>query len=262
MKAFLIKTIYFIIILFLIIGLITLFFYKKSDFLFASNSLSYNVKEEFIINHKDEMINCNFFVIGSSMSLNNLDCVLLSKKADQKVLNLSSWGMKFSNFSNFNIWDKKNIILTNINFTDFGDAELLIYPSNSYRFFNIAKNLGTFISHIQDKETYLKFEKNDHYTSLNFDSSGSIIYSESKFFKIDSVRWNLRERKLSEIDINNFLTEIKIQAPRVKQIIISFSPVRRQLYNLGQSATIKKLENNLNLIPNVYFINNYDRYYC
>jgi hypothetical protein len=259
MKTFIIKIFYFISILFLIIVSVAFYFYKKSDLVFVSHSISYNLKQEFIIKYKKEIIKCNYFVIGSSMSLNNIDCILLSKKLSSQVFNLSSWGTKFSDFANFNIWNKKNIIITNINFSDFGNSEIKVYPLNSSRFVNIAKDLGIFISQINDKENYMKSQINDHYTSLNFDKSGSLIFSEKNFFKIDAGKWNLKEKKLSEIDINNFINEIRAKATSTKRIIITFSPIRKHLYNFEQSASLKKLGKYLNLIPNVNFINNYDR---
>jgi hypothetical protein len=259
MKTFLIKVFFFISILFLIIVSITFYFYRKSDLVFVSRSISYNLKEEFIIKHKNEISICTYFVIGSSMSLNNIDCILLSKKINSQVFNLSSWGAKFSDFTNFNIWQKKNIIITNINFSDFGKSELFVYPLNSYRFINLAKDLGIYISQVNDKEKYLNYQINDHYTSLNFDNSGSLIFSEKNLFKIDAGKWGLKEKKLTEIDINRFITEIKTKATNSKRIIITFSPIRPHLYNLEQSASVKMLGKYLNLIPNVNFINNYDR---
>ena len=259
MKTFLLKIFYFISILFLIIVSVAFYFYKKSDLVFVSHSISYNLKQEFIIKYKKQITKCNYFVIGSSMSLNNIDCILLSKKLNSKVFNLSSWGTKFSDFTNFNIWNKKNIIITNINFTDFGNSEIKLYPLNSFRFVNIAKDLGIFISQVNEKENYLKSQINDHYTSLNFDNTGSLIFSEKSFFKIDAGRWNLKEKKLSEIDINNFINEIKAKATSTKRIIITFSPIRKHLYSLEQSVSVKKLGKYLNLISNVNFINNYDR---
>jgi hypothetical protein len=198
------------------------------------------------------------------MSVNNIDCILLSKKTNQKFFNLSSAGMKFKNFSHFDIWKKNNTIITNINFADFKEYDIKIYHTNFSKFIHIATNPYQFLHDLYLVQTTLinKNDNRDHYTSLNFDNSGSLILANKKYFKIDSILYNQKDipefEKLSDTEINNLVYEIKIKALLVKKIIIFFSPSRKHLYNLKKSTFVKKLENKLKIIPNVIFINNYD----
>jgi len=264
MKTFLKKISYFITILFFIVGVVYYYLFTKSDLPFNSTSIYYNVKERLILQNKDVINNCNYFIIGSSMSTNNIDCILLSKNTGHFFFNLSSSGMKFRNFSHFDIWKKNNIILTNINFADFEEYDIKIYHNNCSKFIHFVKNPYAFLHDMYKVQTTLinKHDYRNHYTSLNFDNSGSLIFTEKKYFNIDSIKWNQKDiinfEKLSDIEINNFVTEIRIKAPFVKKIIITFSPSRKYLYNLKKSFFVKKLESRLRLIPNVIFINNYD----
>lgn len=104
----------------------------------------------------------------------------------------------------------------------------------------------------------MKYKKNDYYNALNFDNSGSLIFTEKQLFNVDSNRWNKDDNKLTEINIINFVNQVKIKASLVKKIIITFSPSRRHLYSLEKSEIVKKVEDHFKLIPNVVFINNYD----
>jgi hypothetical protein len=266
MKKFLVKLFIFLAILLLIASSLVCIVYNYSsqfNFPFYSNSISYNAKVKFILDQKGEVEKCKVFVIGSSMSLNNLDCSLLSDNLDQKVFNLSSWGLKFNDFSEFDIWKKKNIIITNINFSDFGNSvfnKKTGYPYNSSRLLNVYNILGdylTYRSQINEFYRYPNLKINNTYNSLNFNNNGSVIFSDKKVFKIDKKRWEEIPNKISINDINNFVNDVKLKASLVNKIIITFSPNRIHAYSKEKYYAVKLLESRLNIIPNVIFFNNY-----
>jgi hypothetical protein len=259
MKTFLKKIFYFFLALFLIIGTSTFFLYRKTDLSIKSNSIALNAKESFIFKNKNQINNCKFFVIGSSMSLNNIDCILLSKSLDQKIINLSSWGMKFKDFEDFNIWNKSTTVLININFIDFGKSGIKIYPNYFPTFINVLKNNNlTYIGQLIEYKKNQNIIKNNFYNTLKFDESGSVIFCEKKDFKIDSNRWNNNIKDINESEIQDLVNDIKAQSKTLKKIIITFSPCRRVFYNLYKSSQVKRLNEYLKLIPNVIFLNNYD----
>lgn len=258
MKLFLSKIVKYIVIYFLIILSIIFILDKVFDLPFNSTSISYNLKDSFILNHRQEINKCSFFVIGSSMSLNNIDCVKLSEYTGQKIYNLSSWGMKFKNFFDFPIWNKDNLILTNINFIDFGNSEIKIFPVNSNRMLNIAKEMPTYLSHLYQSRISQKNSQNTKYISLCYDSMGSLIFSKKEYFNIDSTRWNKENNKLTDEEIDKFVNDIRLKSYTVKKIVITFSPSRNIFYNLHKSALVKQLGMKLKILPNVIFINNYD----
>jgi len=261
LKLFLIKIFYFFSIVFSLIGSLVFYYYKKSDLPFNSNSLCFNAKEKFILEHNEEIKKCKYFVIGSSMGLNNIDCILLSQQIGQKVVNLSSSGMKFNNFMDFDIWNKNTVVVLNMNFTDFGKGLIKIFPKHSSRVINILKDFTTFRSQINSYDISLKLsKKNDTFYSLNFDDSGSIIFADKENFKIDSTRWDFigYGDTASEKDLKNFVNDIRNKSTLVKKIIITFSPTRKTKYNMDRSYLVHKLEDYLKEVPNVIFFDNYD----
>ena len=78
MKKFLLKVgLYFLILAVLITGAI---YYAKSksprDLFFVSNSVTLNLKAGFVKRNFDKFKNSRIYVIGSSMSLNNIDAIM------------------------------------------------------------------------------------------------------------------------------------------------------------------------------------------
>jgi hypothetical protein len=258
MKLFLTKItlatlIYFLLI---IISIFILDFLIKYPF--NSTSVSYNLKQEFIINNKKDISNSKYFVIGSSMSLNNIDCIKLSENLNKKIYNLSSWGMKFEDFNDFDIWDMDKTIIININFIDFGNSQISIFPKNSNKYFNIAQNISTYLSHIYQRYSALNIKSNDKYTSLNFDNHGSLIFTKKQYFKIDSTRWSWKNQELLNSEIDRFVNQIQEKSIKVNKLIIIFSPSRNYLYSSDKSKTISYLGSKLTKLKNVIFINNYE----
>ena len=113
----------FMVILFLSTILLIVIVTKKFDLPFRfSNSISYDVKLNFLNKHKNLLKNSKTIVIGSSMALNNIDSKYLEKTEKfEKTVNLSSWGLQVSEVFQLlkiiDLTDKKYVvILKNANF--------------------------------------------------------------------------------------------------------------------------------------------------
>ncbi len=104
MKKFIVKSIlYFLggIISILLILIFTGIFRPNKKLNFVSNSISFNAKSAFINRNYSKMKHADYVIMGSSMSLNNIDGLFLEKATNHKVINLSSWGMKIFDFKEF-----------------------------------------------------------------------------------------------------------------------------------------------------------------
>jgi len=264
MKRFLSKTGLYLLIQLTFILVFVYYYTSNLDIPFYSNSISFNAKAKFLIKNHIQLENYPVVVIGSSMSLNNLDCVYLSGKLKQPIINLSSWGMTFDDFDAFDIWEKNKIILTNVNFTDIGLSAIIKkrgYPYSENKLLNFTNILTDFSTYKAEVDTRLidSVPKiNDFYRSLKFDRSGSVLFTERHDFQIYPTRWNQKQQEVSAGDIERFISGVKQKSLLVKHIIISFSPSRRSVYSSNDSKTVKLIQNQLKSTPNISFIDNYD----
>ncbi len=274
MKKFIAKVIlYLTITLFIIISTILYFYSQKANsFLFVSNSASYNLKAGFLHKNLETFKKSKIVVLGSSMGLNNINSKMVQDSLRLPTINLSSWGLKLSNFREFDIWDSK-IIIYNIQFPDFGKAEIEIKNGFSFEInkaqelVNIASDIQTFLKQQDEANWHLSDTTNTKYNSCNYDECGSVLFSDLNF-NIDSARWNLDNFKANGIDdakLAEFVLaskEIIESHPKHRKIIITFSPARRVFYNKVRSLYVYRLGLLLKVhCPSVIFINEYDTYF-
>lgn len=275
MKKFLIKVTLYIVILLAIILPVSSWLFKKvpKHLLLVSNSVSYNLKADFIRQHPEKLDRAGVVVVGSSMSLNNVDAKMIQDSLRLPVINLASWALNIQNYQNSPIWDEHKIFLSNIGIPDFGESRVIVkdnYSFNTSRvreWFNFETDIKTSLGMLQQAREVMSIPDNSDYKSCNFDECGSVLFCV-KGFTYDSLRWNADEFVKWGVDS----ARLKAYVSRLKEltrshhgysrIIISFSPVRRKFYSAGRSGMIAYLgglirEN----CPDVTFFNLFDRDY-
>jgi hypothetical protein len=198
------------------------------------------------------------------MSLNNIDSEILSDSIQHKTINLASWGMKFSDFNDFNIWDTNKVVIINIHFSDFGQSLIKKkngYPYSGLSFFsylNILEDFGSYYKDLNKYKSSLDNHMNDYYESLNFNNSGSLIFCKKEKFNISADRWELNSDIPTEKDLQYLVNSISVKSKSVKKIVISFSPGRQQGYTKQKADFVNQLASYLGSMPNVVFFNNYN----
>ena len=209
-----------------------------------SNSISYDVKLNFIKNNQ-LMRDSNTIVVGSSMALNNVNGVKLedSSKKIEKVANLSSWGLQVSEVLQL----IKLIKLDNINFiiysTQYGDfsrdvlknidenevkkylnSQFTIYP---YKV-TIRGLMVNLLNNIRYKENYLNPNK---YSYLNYDRTGGVNFLFGSKY-IDKIRWQGDYQKKYNLSKKSFEDLIELsrmsEAHNIKLIVIT-TPMRESI---------------------------------
>lgn len=167
-----------------------------------SNSLSYNAKIlDIKENHFDKKI--DFFAVGSSMSLNNINTKIITTNFGAEYLNISSWGQNIEeNYHLIKIlydhYTPKTIIIP-CNYMDFNTSakEINYKLLNNYLFgnkFRVYKESG-FNYLIKTSKNYsLKKMDQNNYTSLFYDKHGGVNFKKNDF-NIDSIRWSGNEIK-------------------------------------------------------------------
>lgn len=275
MKKFLIKVAFYISAQLVIISLIVLYLYSQipNEFSLVSNSVSYNLKAGYIRRHPEKLQKSRIVVVGSSMSLNNVDANMLQDSFGVPSINLSSWGVTISNYQGSPIWDQPKIFLCNVGVLDFGDSKVKSWDNFSFNssglqeVFNLSTNLSTTHYVIKQAKEILSIHNTRKYASNYYDECGSVLLSDSAF-DLDSTRWNEDPFVLAKFDsarLIDYVQRLKKMTSShhgYAQIIISFSPTRRIFYNRNRSGMIAWLARMINdTCPNVLFINLYDRYY-
>lgn len=276
MKKFYNKIIFFVIIEVILILSIIIFYNYNDRILFISNSVSFNAKAEFINKNRKRFDDSKIVIIGSSMSLNNIDTKQIQDSFKLKTINISSWGTKLFDFQEYNIWSKKIII--NINFTDLGSSFIIQkngFPMNNtsaIEMMNIASDFSTYRNQYTEINTYTKLGSDRCYTNLNFDSLGT-AYLESEKFEILKSRWDediYLKHEITRTKVDEFVNSLNSFIEKVKpknSIIISFSPGRRCFYNLNKQNVVDYLEQQIALksrmvrFVNLYNIDIPDSYY-
>ncbi len=267
MRRFLIKiSQYFLLLILLIFLLISsmLWINRKINLPFTSNSVSFNAKAKFIHEHESLFNRSKFLIIGSSMSLNNLDCQQIQDSFKTPVINLSSWGMKPADFDDFNIWTKDKTIMMDLYFEDFGESDIkknFGYPLSQNKFIDyvdVASDFYTYLACISMYKEYIRKDESRDYSYLVFDATGTILFNDPQFV-ISKERWNFSKAVFSEKDMADYVDFIIKKSKLVNKIIICFSPGRRIQYSSLRSNSVKGIEKSImENCKNVIFINKYD----
>lgn len=267
MKKFIFK-----ISIFFFVGIVNIFMlmmyygaFKKHEKLnFISNSISLNAKSAFIYKNKSKLKKANLIILGSSMSLNNIDGGYLETLTNEEIINLSSWSMKIVDLKEFlpHINPNSNIII-NISFTDFGQTWIERYShfplGGQKEYFNILSNLRTFEQQVSQIEHYTADSSNRDYTSLNFDNTGSVLLFK-KNFHISPKKWDDFKYPPSVVEIENFIDQLDFFEKR--KVYIFFSPERAKYKTKNKYKILSRLETELKKkFRNVRFFNNYKQNY-
>lgn len=263
MKPFLSKIFLFLLVQSLIVICMIGYLDNKFGLPFVSNSISYNAKAKFLAENRDLFEKSRIKVIGSSMSLNNIDCQMLSDSLKVPVINLAAWKMKLNDFSNFDIWKKGNVVIMNMHFTDFGRTSLIakkgfpFEPGRLTNFTNILKDFKTYSDHIENYGDYSGKKIRNFYNSLYFDSTGTVVFTDHDQFIMDDHRWEYELNEFSEMNLRLFLNDVKAKAPLVDKLVICFTPSIVEKITMEKKQAIIEIEQALRQIPNVLFINNF-----
>ena len=268
MKYFIFKSLGFLLSELFLIIIVVFYFKSKDDIFFVSNSISYNSKVEFICQNLKKFKKAEIVIIGSSMSLNNLNAHQFNDSFGRSTINVASWGMKFSDFEKFEIWGKQVVI--NINFTDLGSSFILKkngYPcteSKIIEFGNIISDFNTYKNQYFEMKSYNEIGSEKYYTSLKYDSFGTVFFDKNGFDIIKS-RWEedaFLKHDITKQTIVEYVKTLKIIIDKVRpsqKVILSFSPNRRCFYTSKKALMVKFFGTLLNeKIPQIEFINLYD----
>jgi len=267
MKMFSVKIIAFFIILLVLFILPHIFIKDKKNntLLFYTNSVCTNAKMKWLDNRKKLLANSDYIIIGSSMSLNNLDPYPLVKNSNLSIINLSSWGRTIPDFFIFNRLIKDSAIyIINLSFSDLSPRKTAgtyfgynLYPFLSKDLVGVIESLNILKKHKGYKyqqnfvKKQLKRSKND-YKSITFDDFGSVLINEN--IKPSKKRWNLK----SPIDTNMMIIPQWIyKLSKKHEIFVFFSPERNILKTKSRFNYCQEITNLLNLQQNVHAFNLY-----
>lgn len=265
MKKFLVRILLFVVIFLAIVvpGIVMTFRGDKSKICFVTNSVSYNAKAKFLSENMQKLHHAPIVVLGSSMGLNNLDCRRLEKEFNTKVINLSAWGMKLSDYEHFPIWEKDRVVLMNMYFSDFGPSTIQKYQgyplgiSKLKEFMNVSVHLQTYKTHLEESDLYTSDAGKNDYTNLNYDHTGTVILGGKDFVK-DAGRWEKILDAPTQEQIEDFVKIVKDRSEKSK-LIIAFSPARRAGYTSLRSQTVETLARLIaKECPRATFLNNYN----
>ncbi len=264
MKKFITKFIYYqlILIFSLIVFLLAIFKLQKSDKIcFLSNSISLNAKLAFLKKNQNTLSTSKYTVLGSSMSLNNIDCSLLSEKLSAKVINISAWGMKVIDFEKLiPLINGNSKILINLSFVDLKSTDLVSYfgfPSN-YKLENLNKGLylKNYLSQIQEIQFYTEKNSNQTYQCLQFDNCGSLLLA-AKDFKFRPKRWEDSPKIPTSKEIEQFIDQLRIFDNF--EVFLFFSPERVFYSSQSKYLNIQKLKGIVeSKYKNIRVFNNYN----
>lgn len=275
MKTFLLKIgLYFLILIVLISGAV---FFTRSrspqDLFFISNSVTLNLKAGFVKRNFDRFKNSRIYVIGSSMSLNNVDAVMVQDSLHAPAMNLASWGLRLSNFKDAAFWHENKLLIYNTEYADFKPSDIELKDGykfdvpNTRELTNIFTDFRTYLSQQSFANRLIYHTTDRDYDYCKFDSCGSALLSATGF-NLKPQRWNLDEFKGVQFDtsmLTKFVKDIKDAiGPQLNnvRILLAFSPGRRIFYNAERSGIVMHLDEMLKQsCPNVIFMNAYDENY-
>ena len=227
---------------------------------FVSNSLSFNAKSSFLYKNSKRLKESKYVVLGSSMSLNNIDGLYLEKELNEKVINLASWGMKINDFEELlSFVNPESEIIINISFTDFGRAWIGKYSNfpigDQNEILNKALNFRTFREQVVDIDKCTSTSSNKEYTCLNYDSTGSVMLDKENLV-VSPRRWENDREPPTTSDIDYFIDKLNIF--KGHKVYVFFSPERNKYKTKIKEKILSDLEVALKKrYTDVLFFNNY-----
>ncbi len=234
-------TLFFIFIINSFIFIFYIYNYKNVPLRFT-NSISFDAKLSFL--KKSEKLNdVEILIIGSSMGLNNINSIVLSQNLGNKILNLSSWGLKTNEIYEFlkilDLSKIKKIIYLNQYFDFYGESissydseEIKNYlynesllPGYINTFFTLNSN---FKDYIYWKNNYLDETK---YSNLRFNEYGDIGLKINKE-NIDQGRWNkITDTKELSINYNSLEDMIVYFQKNDIEFYLVTTPYRQKFFS-------------------------------
>lgn len=228
-----------------------------------SNSISFNEKMDFI-RHKD-LNKIEYIVLGSSMSLNNIDSEIMIEKFGENYLNLASWGFKFSDIELFlqnmlGYFPNLKSVIISSNLMDYSDirlVEIIINYPNLKRSLEYFPGIFSYFIDLDIKYLLNNSRGNEgrksnisFYQSLDFDEYGGVVLNIPPD-NIDEKRWvkNLNDYRVSKYQIEKLNGVIDVLKQKQIKLYITFSPLRPGSQTLEEhekyEIQIKKIENEL-----------------
>lgn len=231
---------------------------KGDQFYFVSNSISFNAKARFL--EGKDLSKIDYFVIGSSLSLNNIDGKRLEDFYKVSVMNASSWGMKLIDFKELlPLISPHSKIIVNMGFTDIGISSLQKYEGypvdNKYRWKNAIPNLKTYNAQLNQIQEYTGSDAFKSYQNLHFDRTGSVQLG-GEDFKISAVRWDDSPVVPSAQDLSNFIKLLEFL--NRYEVYMFFSPERLSHKSQEKFLAVERIKKDIeSRYSNIKFVNNY-----
>lgn len=226
----------------LVTGMFYYFYKTGGDDLPAppfSNSISFNEKIDFI--RTKDLSKIEYAVLGSSMSLNNIDSETMVRTLGQNYINLASWGFKISDTENYlknmsDLFPGLKTVIISTTFVDFS-AEVrnieadyaLIRNSIIYDldFVNYILSFELKYMYENSKKNIWNKQKRNSYQNLDFDKYGGAVL-EIDSDHIDQIRWNknILEFSVSDAELENLKDIIVFLKSRDVYTVVAVPPQR------------------------------------
>ena len=245
MKSFTIALVkWFAVVLFIIaMYVFSLISYESRRFVFVSSSPTFNAKAAYLQQNSERFKSATVVAIGSSMTLNNLDCQLLEDSLHQTVINLASWGRTLSDFDRYPIWSKSNTIVVDLHLMDFVASPIETYcgyPQSNNRLLQTVNDVchfSTYRSNSYLTKVYTQQGSLQKFENFNLDTWGGVLYPDSGM-QFDAGRWDY-PIDLSKLNLGSTIAFLKAHQGLVKRIVILVSPGRSTLWSKAKSDFVK-----------------------
>lgn len=257
MKKFLVKMLFFTIMIFLINSGLFFYFYKiggndlpAPNF---SNSISFNEKIDFI--RDKDLSKIEYIVIGSSMALNNIDSETMVKHLGENYLNLASWGFKISDTKLFlenmtDLFPSLKTVIISTSFMDFSTEVRnitvdyrLVKNAVKFRLGILPYILSPELKYYYNNSKTNQSKKNvkNSYQNLVYEEYGGAVLDIDEDH-INSERWNknILEFKVSDEELISLSVLIDFLSSKNIITVVSLAPQRAGLIDENVNIEIKK----------------------
>jgi len=226
-----------------------------------SNSISFNEKIDFLKNK--DLTRIEYAVIGSSMSLNNINSETMVKYLGENYINLASWGFKISESENYlknmiGFFPNLKTVIISTSFMDFSSSSRNIDAGynmikNSIKYnLNYLAYLWSFdlkYMYNNSKENKAKKQIRNSYQNLVYDKYGGAILDIDKK-NVNPERWNnnILNYDVSENELTNLEQLIIFLNGKGIGCVIAVPPQREGLLN---DENMQKINTEIEKIKNI-----------
>jgi len=262
----------------IIIGLLYYFYRIGGNDLPApafSNSISFNEKIDFI--RGKDLSKIEHIVLGSSMSLNNIDSETIVKYLGENYFNLGSWGFKISDSENYlrnmiHLFPNLKTVIISTTFVDFSSSVRNIVVDYDLVRNSILYDIGNWVYLFSLDIRYLKnnsetnklkMRSSGSYDILSFDKYGGVILKLDKD-QINQERWNndILDFDVSESELKSLSGIINLLHKRNVKTVIAIPPQREGLMNEEKRIRLgKEIDRIRSAVhdQNGFFVNSFER---